>query len=80
MRPRWAVDEAKEERRGEGHGAEPWLKYRRRSALLGIALGKVGQNYPVVGIERLKALRYLCTRTKTAWPLATRTDRRNIMK
>ena len=67
-------------RRGEGHDAELWVKCRRRSALLGIALGKVGQNYPLLGIERLKALRYLCPRTKTAWPLATRTDRRNIMK
>ena len=69
-----------EGRRGEGHGAEPWVKCREGSALLGIALGKVGQNYPLLGIERLKALRYLCARTKTAWPLATRTDRRNIMK
>ena len=74
------MDEAKEGRRREGHGAESWVKYRRRSALLGIVLGKVGQNYPLLGIERLKALGYLCARTKTAWPLATRTDRRNIMK
>ena len=42
--------------------------------------GEARQNYPLLGIERVKALGYLCPRTKTAWPLATRTDRRNIMK